>query len=195
MISEEVNNNFEKYDSDKYDVGKYILHKSYKNNLYFDDSNNLSSLIFNNLNSMTEEEKKYIMIKCLNNMNIHNELLMYEFQHYMPTQQNISADDFLSSAYKLIHRYHYKLSESLNLEDIKWLVYKHGSAKYKLQKNDYIFENTMSRITNNDDTRIYLRKLIKKLENITMNYLIFLKYIEIFRDDILYVIIYCKYVN
>lgn len=175
--------------------------------------NDLAEFINNNLHLMTNEEKKYMLFKCMNDTNYHNELLKYEFNNFLPKTKNMTIDEFKSDASKYIKRYQHKVGGFM-LEDSEWSMITNISEKnkYNLSENEVVFENTMPLVSNFSntlktdmsiinnvgdvkETLIYLKKLTKLLNLISSNVKVQQKFIEIYRDDIIVVILHCKLIS
>ena len=163
-----------------------------------------------NLYKMDHEEKKYLLHMCSSTYNIHNELLKIEFNYLNPKQEIMTLKNFCSHANKMLTRYQHKVGGFL-LEDIVWTLYTYNDGKYNLTPNEIVFENTMpafhvpkrSESLKNDiyllknyceieETIIYLNKLTKLLNKLSVNIKISLKLIDSYRDDIIVVVLHCK---
>ena len=191
-------------------TNKYNDIEKYDNKSIYNISD-LAEYIYNNLYKMDDNEKKYLLNMCLSTYNIHNELLRFEFNYFNPIIQDINLQQFSSYVIKMLTRYQHKVGGFM-LEDIIWTLYTYIDGKYNLSCNEIVFENTMPAFhipkrneTLKDDilslkhfyefeeTLIYLHKLTILLNKIAKNIKVSLKLIDSYRDDIIIIILHCKY--
>lgn len=130
----------------------------------------LATYIHDNYNKMDEVEMKLIALKCMDINKIKNILLSFELDNYkVKPSTNISLDQYVNEAFKIIIRYQHKGGGFL-LEDAEWKVYRSGSSEYEVEENEVLFVNTLDKSDiDNEATDIFLRKLSKRLNMISKN--------------------------
>lgn len=152
-------------------------------------NDDLANIIHNHLHLMTSEELRLFAMKCCNEKDFKKILLRYEMENYIETKNNdISLDDFIKKVNKIIHRYHHKAG-GYYLEDTIWTLHRAETSKYFLTKNKAIFENTLNKINADDiETNIFLELLLNRLNSISDNIKVKLRFKDNRKDKIYYVI-------
>ena len=148
----------------------------------------LASFIKNNYNKLSYEEKKSLVLKCLDEKEINAILLRYEYYNdedlkpvkYMP------LNDALSAILKIINRYQSKAGGYV-VEDVDWTVIRHTDDSEKVKDNQILLQNTVT-INEKDDGELseYLKELEYKLGKIAENITIDIRGITMEKEKIEY---------
>ncbi len=152
---------------------QYMLdsHRDYSN----DDSTDilakeqLAYIIHKNYDKMDESELQMFALKCLSANKIRTIVLDFELKYFRYIPKVVSLDDFQMFAKNVFRRYQSKAGGFL-LEDVDWIIHRHGSAKHCIDENEILFENTLDNCDNDDDeTDRYLNNLVEILQSYTSN--------------------------
>lgn len=163
-----------------------------------DDVNNdkieLAKFINENLNYMTPEEMKHIILKVnklQGEKKLKYELLKFELKYYKPDPQNMDIDTFTQKAISLLTRYQSK-SGGFRLEDQIWKIHKKNSIKYSILENEVIFENSINKTNYYDnETKKYIKRVANLLNGLSHNIKVTSKNIEFYKDKIIWILIKC----
>ncbi len=154
-----------------------LLHRleretNYQNNISNDtNSQELAKYIHENYYKMDEVELKVIALKCMDLNEFKRIILSYELKNYKPEQKikTMSLDKFKTHVLKLLNRYQCKAGGFL-IEDNEWSVHDNTSVKYEVEKNELLFENTISVVDEDDnEADCFLEYLVKRLNLIADN--------------------------
>ena len=137
------------------------------------------------LKNMTLNEKKSILLrKILNN----NKMLK---KNVIPSD-NISMKQYIKICKNILNVYKGKKITNV-IEDDTWILHNSESKKYPLNKDEILFENTVSLAYISDNLLIeYLENLIIYINNMVQNFKAKFKIIESRNDGVGFVVILCK---
>lgn len=165
---------------DRFDSGKDMKIFNFMHNLdwYSDEdaidassekSKDLAKFIYDNYHKMDDNEMKVIALKCIDIRDIKRILLNYELIHLEQKIQKMTLNEFTVKAMNLLSRYQGKAGGFL-LEDNQWTLHRMSSTYYDVKENEILFENTMNKCDMEDQqTNEYLLNILKRLENISEN--------------------------
>lgn len=138
-------------ESCKQDAEKAMVLDFSRNN-----SQEYSLYLHNNFDNMTVEEKKNAYLNILTEKKIFNELLKYELRYLDLNTIINDLPEFSNFMKKYFERYHMKAG-GYDFEDSVWTIYdentvplKNYDIKYKVKKNEIIFENSIKNCFNHD---------------------------------------------
>lgn len=151
----------------------------------------LADYIHNNFSTMEFREKKVLLSKCLSERKIDCELLKYELKYHKNIPEKyMSLRDFEKNAKKVLKRYQWKVG-GCYIEDLDWISHKKGS-KYLLGKNQLILENTIDSSDANDNNFLqFMKKILYKLNNVSNNINVKLKYNISKKDSLTWILLKC----
>lgn len=173
------------------------LHKKDAMNNYANDScvpeqSIVANFLFNNLDKMSDKNKKEYLLKCFNQTDIKRELLRFELKNYTPIPKDLNADNFIKSALALLKRYQWKAG-GFYLDDDDWNVY-FDNENHDDKNYDYIcFENSIDKFDAKDtDTILFLKRIRHILGNISTTAEVSYSMHESKNDDLVYVTVCAK---
>ena len=141
----------------------------------YNNSAKVALLINKNLSKMDESEKRYLLLKLLDEKRVMCELIKYELRHLNLGKVISNFIEFTDFMEKSLSRYHMYAGGFL-CEDTEWTKHDHTSNKYPLLKNEVIFENSVKRYNRNDcEINNYIDDLmsffkIHKDENLNLSF-------------------------
>lgn len=152
----------------------------------------LVSLIHNNFNNMTQEEMKYIALKCFSDNDIKKCILQYEFNNYKFTPREMSLEEFQKIAQQIFHKFYWK-ANGFYFCDVKWTLHTSKSNKYHLYENEILFENNIYEpYINLQDTFDFLRNIISMLKSVATNIVVSIHKKFCPRDKLYFIMIKCS---
>lgn len=153
----------------------------------------LATYIHDKFSSMTEQEMRQLIGKCLSITQIKHILLRYELKSYKSDPVEMSLDKFVHKAKKLISHYQCKAG-GFKIEDIEWYIHRSNSTEYDVEEHEILFENTISKFHYySPETQEYIDSLIKQLENIATNIEIEERYQE--KNGIMFILLWARDIN
>lgn len=183
--------------TDKY--GFYKELKTYNNTQHLEtkydqeqpitkNTKELGKYIHDNYNKMDDLEMKQIVLKCMDNNDIRNILLTYEFTHYDEKYTHMDLDKFQQKTIQYFNKYQNKAGGNL-IEDDTWIIHKSDSPYFDVKSNQVVFQNTIDKMDVNDFvTNAYLNRMIEKLNKLSTNIIVELEYKE--KKKLTYVVIW-----
>lgn len=148
----------------------------------------LGKYIHDNYHKMDDLEMKQIALKCMDDNDIRNLLLTYEFTHYDEKHNYMSLGKFQQKAIQYFNKYQNKAGGNL-IEDETWIIHKSDSPYFDVKNNQIAFQNTIDKIDVKDFvTNAYLNKLVDKLNKLSKNILVEMEYKE--RKKLTYIVIW-----
>jgi hypothetical protein len=123
---------------------------------------NTANYIHDNLSTMTEEELRRYYVKIMNVSKIKNELLKIELSYYKPTPlKEPTLNVILEKIRSFLHRYQLKAGGHY-LDDTKWILHDYTSKEHKIKEDEFLLENTVSKIYyHNDELQRFLYHIIR----------------------------------
>lgn len=150
--------------------------RSFKDTTCAPDVDQLSAYIKEHYDTFDEEELKKVALKCLTSNGLKHTILLYELTNYRDEPKPMSLDEFHVEACKLLQRYQHKAGGFM-LEDIDWCIKRYPNQQYDMRKNEILFVNTINVTdTENTETDTYLDLLVDRLQSLTTNIELDLRY-------------------
>ncbi|CAH6421460.1 Hypothetical protein KVN_LOCUS276 [uncultured virus] len=155
------------------------------------NKNQLSRFLNDNYHSMTNEEKKILLNKCLTSEKINYLLLNFELKYFKPISKPMSLQEFTKETIKILNRYQCKAG-GFFIEDNDWLICDNlNNNNYELKHNEVVFENTISIYDMDDsETQKYFKYLLNRLNNLCDDINVELRYIESNKDKIIWLLLW-----
>ena len=177
---------------------KYTLRQhsdySFNSSLQYDD-NNIATILNKYYDTMTPEEMRVIVTKCMSEKEMRTILLKHELKFYTEEPKTLSLEIFTQNVSKLLKRYQSRAGGFL-FEDNEWSVYDANSRKYDLYENEVLFENTIHKdYIKNLECAEFLSLILKKLNQMTNNIKVTLHSYLADRDQVYFVILKCCELN
>jgi len=127
----------------------------------------LSDFLYHNYDSMTLEEKKQIVTKCLTDNGINNILLKFELKNLDIQTKKLNLIEFKKIAIKILERYQSK-SGGFCFGHTNWILHDCNSKKINVYENEVIFENTIyENQLHSDETVEFLHDILNILNKIS----------------------------
>lgn len=137
-------------------------------NKYTNDAD-FAEFISKNINSMTFEEMKCVVLKCLNYGDLKRIMLEYELKNLNPKPIGMNLNKFGRDAAKILKKYQCKGGGFLFGKD-EWKMHNFMSKKYNIGKNKIYFENFIHIDFLFDfETISYLHNIVRILNLISSN--------------------------
>lgn len=124
-----------------------------------------------NLDNITCEDRKKLLLDCLSDNEIKMHLLKYELVNktFDEISNELSLSEFEVKAINLIEKFHWKAG-GWKIEDSEFIIHKSDSKVYDVLQNEILFENTIDRSDLNDEeNEFYLNHLIRHLNSLCNN--------------------------
>lgn len=155
------------------------------------NNENIAEHINKYYNSMTDEEMRAYVVKCMSMKDIKHTLLKYELKYLHREQKNITLRQFAKEADKILSRYQSKAG-GFQFGDEKWTKHDSNSKTYIIYDNEIVFENTIhADFLTDAETYEYLQDILLALNEISTNICVTIhkKYSD--RDKMYWILLKC----
>ncbi|ARF09243.1 hypothetical protein Catovirus_2_192 [Catovirus CTV1] len=171
-------------------ANRYKLENSNNdNNNNVKDKQRLASEIHDNIHKMNYSEKLNCYKKIITESKINRELLSYELENYVPEKKINNFTELVKTIQKYLKRYH-KMAGGYLIEDNEWNLHVEGTKKYKLKKNEAIFDNSLKdNNVNCEETHNFMKNLVNMFSTMTDNFKVRFKYLPDNQERIYWIII------
>lgn len=169
---------------------KLESHSNLNNNDNNDNNNNneeLAEFINNFYDKMGTEELKSIVSKCISDKTVRHLILKFELEQYnqKTAVEPISLKQFEKEASKILNRYTHKAGGFL-LEDREWTV-------QLIDTSCTLFKNSLDKFDVDDvDTKEFMSKIVYRLNSLSDNIYVTLKYVPSKGDSLTFVCLIAK---
>ena len=155
------------------------------------DGEKIAKFINEELDKMTDDEVYKFNKDFVSINKIKSDLLMIELEYFKEDPIKMDLNEFETKAISIFNRYQ---SNAIGIEDPEWSVHKFDSKEYSVMENELLFENTIAKCDNNNcETEKYLNLIVKRLNNLSEDIDVDIRYSEDNKNNIVWVLIWCTY--
>lgn len=176
------------------DLYQLELERNYNNDITAvtqDVNDGVLKHINSNYDTFDQSELEKVALKCLSQNGLKQIILKHELKYYRNKPQDMKLSQFKELASKLLQRYHYKAGGFL-LEDPDWVIHLPPDYQYGLQENEIVFINTINRTdVDNEETYQYLTLIVERLQSLTKNIKVEVRYKKHYHSKTVHVLILC----
>lgn len=176
------------------DLYRLELERNYNNDITTvpgDVDGDVLKHINSNYDTFDKSELEKVALKCLSQNGLKQIILKHELKHYRDEPEDMELSQFKDVASKLLQRYHYKAGGFL-LEDPDWVMHSPPDYQYGLQENEIVFINTINRTdADNEETDQYLTLIVERLQSLTKNIKVDVRYKKHHHSKTIHVLILC----
>lgn len=171
----------------KYDSIQNYFNKIWKEDINSDD---MAKKIFNQIDNINDDGIYDICKQCFNINQLKSKLLLFELEHYKETSVTCDLNKFKDKALSILKRYQYKAGGEL-IEDIDWVIHLDTSDQFNVLKNEILFVNTLPIYDYKDDVLYYMELIKNRLDDISSNIDVKLKFKKDNSNKIYWIILKC----
>lgn len=158
----------------------------------------IAKFIRDKFDSLSEDEMRKIVIRCMSLKKVKSELLKFELKHYeQETNKNINLQEFAAIAEKILNRYQ-GVAGGFKVEDFEWTQVERKTQylgnNFEVKKNEIVFLNSIDKLDKNDnELSLYLKRIVEYLDNISNKVDVRHVIKESPKDGLYWILIRCKY--